>query len=91
MFFSVVIAGCFILGFMTYWLYYRACCSRDIIIYAEYFFWGLALFYGFFSNHFLTQVYPLRALIIFEVYRLLCRAPKPFKNTPSFGETISRQ
>lgn len=82
----MVILGCFILGFLTYWFYYRACCSRDIIIYVEYFFWGLALFYGFFSNHFLTQAYPLRALIIFEVYRLLCRTPKHLISSPSVEE-----
>ena len=68
-----VLLGCFILGFVTYWLYDRARNDRDVMIAAEYFFWGLAMFYSFFSNHFITQGYPLRMLIVLEIYRGLCK------------------
>ena len=75
-----VLIGCFLLGFITYWLYDRSQNDRDVIILAEYFFWGLAMFYSFFSNHFITQGYPLRMLIILETYRWLNMLHKKSKH-----------
>ena len=65
----LVFFGCFILGCLTYYFYMRSRRSNDLFFASEYFFWGLAMFYSFFSNHFILQAYPLRSLVVFELFR----------------------
>ncbi len=63
------VVAAYVLGIVVYRIYLRSRHNADALIRAEYAFWGFATFLMFFSNHFTSVGYPLRSLVIIEVYR----------------------
>ena len=69
---GVLILPC-LLGFIVYVVYARSLHYNDVLLHAEYLYFGFATLMMFFSNHFTSIGYPVRIFLIFESFRFLSR------------------